>query len=298
MSADMVLTDESQVDMPPSYGSQKYWNDRFKSEPEPFEWLEAPHVLDPSLHEALSHSNESSPGVLHIGCGTSMLSYHLRTIVQEPGQIHNLDYSEVAIELGRTREKELCSEDRFEDQRTNSGATSEYMHWDAVDMLDYTSFSGACKPGAYSVIVDKSTSDCIACCDDVQIRLPYIIDAWSESPTSMDLRRPPEPVHPLHVLAVHLALVTSPGARWVALSYSSDRFPFVDGLYSSRPHLPGFPDTGTLWKLLSKREVQSAEKEYTVDVHGDRVVHRPKTSHWVYVMERTAVPLFVRGGHL
>ncbi|KAF2832918.1 hypothetical protein CC86DRAFT_441628 [Ophiobolus disseminans] len=293
----MVLIDEEQLDMPPSYGSQEYWNKRFTTEPEPFEWLEAPDVLDPFLRDAIDRSDDPNPALLHIGCGTSMLSYHLRTIVQEPNRIHNLDYSDVAIDLGRKRETELCNDERFEDQQCGCSATSECMRWDAVDILDHQSLLGACKPGAYSVIIDKSTSDCIACCDQVHIRLPYAVDAWSESPTNMDLRRSPEPVHPLHILAVHLALISKPRARWIALSYSGDRFPFIDGLYSSRPHLPGFPDTGTLWKLLDKREMQS-EKEPTVDVNGDRVIHRAKTSHWMYALERTEMPLFVRGGHL
>jgi ubiquinone/menaquinone biosynthesis C-methylase UbiE len=293
----MDLIDESQVDMPPSYGSQEYWNKRFISEPEPFEWLEAPDVLDPYLRDALQSSSEPNADVLHIGCGTSNLSYHLRTIIKEPERIHNLDYSDVAIDLGRQREEELCREERFEDQQPTSSATSESMRWDTVDMLDHQSFFRVCKTGAYSVIVDKSTSDCIACCDDVRVQLPYTIDVWSESSTTTELRRAPEQIHPLHILAVHMAAATKPGARWIALSYSSDRFPFVDGLYSSRPHLPGFPDTGKLWKLIDKREVQNQGRD-SVDTVGDRVVHRPKSTHWVYIMERTEIPLFVRGGHI
>ena len=203
--------------MPPSYGSQEYWNKRFTTEPEPFEWLEAPDVLDSYLQDALSNSHDANPEVLHIGCGTSMLSYHLRTIIKEPECIHNLDYSNVAIRLGRQREKELCNDERFEDQQTTDSATSEFMRWDAVDVLDHKSLLKACQPGAYSIIIDKSTSDCIACCDDVHIRLPYVVDVWSETPTNMELRRSPEPIHPLHVLAVHLALATKPGACWIAL---------------------------------------------------------------------------------
>lgn len=293
----MVLINESQVDMPPSYGSQEYWNKRFQSEPEPFEWLEAPDVLDPYLRDALQCSDEQNLGVLHIGCGTSDLSYHLLNIVKKPGRIHNLDYSDIAIDLGRKRELELCREKGFVNSGSDSesSAASRSMRWDAVDLLDHKSFLSACKPGAYSVIVDKSTSDCIACCDDVKVRLPYAIDTWSASPTTMELGHP---LHPLHVLAVHMAVASRPGCRWIALSYSSDRFPFVDGLFSSRPHLPGFPDTGKLWKLLDKREVQDRDRDSAELVDGERVVHRPKSSHWLYVMERTKVPLFIRGSHI
>lgn len=276
--------------MPPSYGSQEYWNKRFVDEPEPFEWLGAPNMLDPYLKDALSSCAEANPRLLHIGCGTSVLAHHLRALVREAKQVHNLDYSQVAIDLGRKREKEL--------QASLSNATGNRMRWDPVDMLDHNSFLNACKPGAYDVIVDKSTSDSIACCDNVHIRLPYTIDLYPESAATIDTTQPSESIHPLHILAVHLALMTRPGARWIALSYSSDRFPFIDGLYSSRPHLPGFPDTGTLWKLLDKQEVSSPTEESDFDGHGNGVIHRPKTSHWIYILERTEVPLFIRGGHL
>jgi hypothetical protein len=284
--------------MPPSYGSQEYWNNRFTSEIEPFEWLGAPHVLDPFLHDALSNSKEEEPKLLHIGCGTSMLSFHLRTITKSPDQIHNVDYSDVAIELGRRSEKESDKNDRFEDIHTANGAINTSMRWDAVDLLDHKSALTIFKPQAYSIILDKSTSDCIACVDDVRLPLPYPIDIPSDTPLDLSMRETPEPVHPLHVLAVHLAYVSKPGARWIALSYSGDRFPFVDGLYSSRPHVAGFPDTGMLWKLISKEELESKEKQGEVFNAGGTVTYKPKVSHWVYILQRTEVMLAIRGGHL
>ncbi|KAH7095823.1 hypothetical protein FB567DRAFT_513497 [Paraphoma chrysanthemicola] len=285
----------SQDDMPPSYGSQEYWNQRFKTESEPFEWLEAPETLDPFLVEALDKFGENRPKLLHIGCGTSMLSYHLRTTVPDPGQIHNLDYSEVAIDLGRAREKRVCN---IQDQEEDGSTAVKYMRWDAVDLLDHTSLLRACKPGEYSVVVDKSTSDCIACIDDVKISLPYPIDVPSDNPIDFDLKQTPDPIYTLHILAVHLALITKSGARWISLSYSEDRFPFVDGLYSSRPHIPGFPDTGTLWKLLDKRAVESKNEKVPKRTDGMTITHIPKIFHWVYVLERTNVPLVVRGAHI
>lgn len=281
--------------MPPSYGSQEYWNSRFQNESEPFEWLEAPESLDPFLVEALNKFNEPRPKLLHIGCGTSMLSYHLRTTVPDPSQIHNLDYSEVAINLGREREKRVCN---THDREQDGCASANYMRWDAVDLLDHTSLLRACKPGEYSVVVDKSTSDCIACIDDINIPLPYPIDVPTGDPINLNLKQSPDPMYTLHILAVHLALITKPGARWISLSYSEDRFPFVDGLYSSRPHIAGFPDTGTLWKLLDKRAVESKKQKVPNSTVGKTITHTPKICNWVYVLERTNVPLFVRGAHI
>lgn len=293
-----ISTNLVNVNMPPSYGSQDYWNQRFTSEAEPFEWLGAPHMLDPFLLDAIQNSEDTEPGLLHIGCGTSMLSQHLKTLVKDPGQIHNLDYSEIAVDLGRRREKELLRTGQSEGIPIVKDVATSLMKWDAVDMLDHKSFLRACRPGTYSIIVDKSTSDSIACSDDVNIPLPYLIDVPAEQPLDLSIREAPEPIHPLHVLAVHLALVTKPGARWIAFSYSEDRFPFVDGLYSSRPHLPGFPDTGTLWKLVDKQEIGGqGEPQAYVNAAGT-IAHQPKVVHWVYVLQRTRVPLQVRGGHL
>jgi hypothetical protein len=282
--------------MPPSYGSQEYWNNRFTSETEPFEWLEAPDTLDPFLRDALGNSKDPEPKLLHIGCGTSMLSHHLRTLVKKLDQLHHVDYSNVAIELGRKREHELDDNHRFEDSHTSGDSTS--MLWDVIDLLDHKSVLRVCKPGSYSVVVDKSTSDCIACIDDVRLSLPYYIDTPTDAPLDLSIRETPEPVHPLHILAVHLAYATKPGAHWVALSYSSDRFPFCDGLYSSRPHVAGFPDTGTLWKLVDKQELESKEKQEIYVNAAGMIAYKPKTSHWVYILQRTEVPLRVRGGHL
>jgi hypothetical protein len=284
--------------MPPSYGSQEYWNKRFTSESKPFEWLGAPHVLDSFLDDALSSTTESQPKLLHIGCGTSMLSYHLRTLVGLPEQVHNLDYSQVAIDLGRSREDEPWFTDHYEGSQTANGTARTSMKWDTVDMLDHKSLLSACKTGEYSIIVDKSTADSIACCDDVRIPLPYPIDVPSDDPIDLSIREAREPIHPLHILAVHLALVTKPGARWIAFSYSDDRFPFADGLYSSRPHISGFPDTGTLWKLLDKHEVESKEQTATDVGQAGTLTYKPKVSHWVYVLQRTETPLFLRGAHL
>jgi hypothetical protein len=75
----------------PSFGSQDYWNTRFMANSNPFEWLEAPTVLDPFLVDALNTTADPDPRLLHIGCGTSLLSYHLRAHVKNPAQIHNVD---------------------------------------------------------------------------------------------------------------------------------------------------------------------------------------------------------------
>jgi hypothetical protein len=247
----------------PSFGSQEYWDARFTANSNPFEWLEAPTVFDSYLVEALSATGDSNPQLLHIGCGTSLLSYHLRAHVKDPGQIHNLDYSEVAVEIGKKREVDIYKEHpMLEDEKHGEvgyGSTSHkvkpvdiqssggqveepsqaqqqattatkgsYMRWSAADLLGPFSLLKACQPSSYSIIVDKSTSDSIACSDDLYVPLPYPVSTTRQTAASASKpTKSPEPIHPLHIMAVHLALIAKPKARWISLSYSLDRFPFL-----------------------------------------------------------------------
>lgn len=313
---------------PPSFGSQAYWNQRFISNSTPFEWLEEPTALDAFIIDALGSSNEPRPNLLHIGCGTSLLSYHLRMHVGDPKQIHNLDYSNVAIDIGKKREVEIFSAcDGLEDKASlnttaktdmdtnktsnesekphinpvssDKGMQPAYMRWDAANLLDHKSILAVCKSEAYSVIVDKSTSDSIACADDIDVPLPYPVSVRSDKPTKLDLKHS-GPLHPLHLMAVHLALVTKPAGRWISLSYSEDRYPFVN-VFEKIPQDVidnGFPDPGLLWKVVSKHELEAPEQQPPNENNGNPVTHRPRTSHWVYVLERTDVPIFIRGEHI
>ncbi|KAG9186963.1 EEF1A lysine methyltransferase 4 [Alternaria panax] len=275
---------------PPSFGSQAYWNHRFASNPDPFEWLEAPNALDPYIVDSLDATPTPKPQLLHTGCGTSLLSYHLRSHVDDPRQIHNLDYSEVAIEVGKIREQEIYHDPR---------PTVAYMRWDAVDLLDCKSLMRACKRATYSVVVDKSTSDSVACADDVLVPSPYPLAVRSYEPLDMDPAKSPELVHPLVVMAVNLALVTKPGARWIALSYSSDRFICLD--QSAKDVIPqgaAFPHPGDLWHVVERREIDNVEWQVRNEKRDDTVTHRPKVCNFVYILERTHLPLFVRGEHV
>lgn len=221
---------------PPSFGSQEYWNKRFASNSSPFEWLEAPTALDSYLIAALKECSEPEPELLHIGCGTSLLSYHLRAHVPNPERVHNLDYSEIAIEVGRKREVDIFQEEPalLHDKESEPSQTAaaeppkpSYMRWSTANLLSHSSLLAACRPSAYSIIVDKSTSDSIACSEDVHVPLPYHITTCPSRSGASDLTESPEPIHPLHIMAVHLALLTKPKGRWISLSYSMDRYPFL-----------------------------------------------------------------------
>ncbi|KAF2002827.1 hypothetical protein P154DRAFT_561673 [Amniculicola lignicola CBS 123094] len=358
---------------PPSFGSMEYWDGRFTSNSNPFEWLDAPTVLDPYLTEALKDTKEEKPELLHIGCGTSLLSYHLRAHVKEPDQIHNLDYSSVAVDVGRKREVEIYSVGEKHEEagppeastvvRESSGNISarnsdgqcqltsarsesvspqersepKYMRWSAANLLSHSSLLSVCKPSAYSVIVDKSTSDSIACADDPYVFLPYPLSTASNEPLPSQVERSSEPIQPVHILAIHLAVLTKPRARWIALSYSEDRYPFLhqrfggsaprsgstsqsktsstpvpgstleaerasDGLYGQLDHdlddIPdkvfdmGLPDPSKLWRLVNKYEIEVPPPQGSPG--ESPIVYRPKIFHWVYILERTDVEVFLR----
>ncbi|KAF2746425.1 hypothetical protein M011DRAFT_80156 [Sporormia fimetaria CBS 119925] len=329
---------------PPPFGSQEYWESRFTTNPNPFEWLEAPTALDPFLTKALQTAPEPDPHILHIGCGTSLLSSHLRAHVNDPETIHNLDYSEVAIRLGKERERELFPVQREtlhrDESHPDNHETSEvtaspapstvnpraavspvsipstaYMRWSSADLLSPTSLSTVCQPQSYYIIVEKSTSDSIACAPDLSLPLPYPVGTSSAVHPS-NLTETPTPIHPLHILAINLALVTKPGGYWISMSYSEDRYPFVppippsqlvndrsgnetevaEDIYDIPPEVieAGLPNPSELWKLEGKYEVEAADETEKPGSGSVQVVHRPKIMHWVYVLRRTEVPLFCR----
>ena len=176
------------------------------------------------------------------------------------------------------------------------------MRWSCMDLLSLQSTLGLLhhqvstgKRKLYDLVLDKSTSDSISCGPDHVLQLPYplSINGWTRRLQNSGTTATGA-VHPLHLLAVHLASLTTPRtARWICVSYSEDRFPFFssyppfrdDGVLSGKLVERGFPDPKTLWKL---------EKKYRVTVqvedHGATdAVHRPETSDWVYVLVRTDV---------
>lgn len=277
----------------PSFGSQEYWNTRFKSDKTPFEWLEGPNSLDPPIIEALRLAKDGLPQILHIGSGSSLLSSHLRTHATDANQIHNLDYSDIAIQLGRMSEKEIYDKPNEKNQNPVG-----LMRWDVVDLLDHNSLLKVCQPNAYAVIVDKSTSDAIACSEDVHLSLPYPVSANPYAPIDLENRTSSEPVHPLNVLAVHLAIVAKPGAHWIALSYSDDRFPFLSGPLRDTTLDQSFPDPCSLWTLVDKRADEASEPDTPAKNPNGAIVHKAKVFNYLYILERTNVPLSVRGDHV
>ncbi|KAJ7228198.1 hypothetical protein GGX14DRAFT_554300 [Mycena pura] len=257
---------------PLEFGHPEYWHTRFTKDPDVFDWLLPSNCLDKHISKAIEASTDPSPWIHHIGCGTSALSYHLRKLVKSPHQIHNTDFSVVAVDIGKRREGELFGEEnasgqvhacRLEDSASATSPSSEHgtedsnvaqgsrrsMRWSTINLLsltDFTSLVSHDKPHPYTIIVDKSTSDSISCVDDVAIILPYPLQPVTTSTVkasrttgTISQAKVKVKVHALHLLAVHLAYTTAPGGRWFAVSYSGSRFPFL-------PPYPTSSDEGLL----------------------------------------------------
>jgi hypothetical protein len=296
---------------PPSFASQDYWESRFQHNNSSFDWLLPASRLDEHIADAISSCNSSRPRILHIGSGTSLLSFHLRNHVQNPSRIHNVDFSAQAIEWGRINENRIFGSEKGDASSTTSDeatsndcrkdfkrqAEDQWMNWSQVSLLSLHSVLSACPTFDYTLIVDKSCSDAIACGEDLEVTLPFALrDASNDlsdlaiSTMKRDVLTRSHFVHPINVLALHLALVAPPGARWIAISYSTDRFSFITTPLSSEASLPvelltsGFPLPSDYWTLLQK---DSIELDQALDESSSEIVHRPIVSHWVYVLERT-----------
>ena len=301
--------------MPPQFSSKSYWDSRFASEPGSFDWLLPASALDSLLRSTLASCPLSNPQILHIGCGTSWLSFHLRAHVGKPDQVLNLDFSETAVELGRIKEADIYAEDEIGGRAVLSSAEEwrkgqserEGMRWATADLLDFSSLVSATGSSApqFSLILDKSTSDAIACAESISVSDAFFgMDAvLLDSKTllnALSIQAQPPLDHkcsldPMIVLSLHLAAITLPGGTWNALSYSQERFWFLEENASNDAEA----EAGTKKirsNSLDPKRFWSLEKKESMDVQEQNepdtdVVYRPKIQHWLYMVVRTSESL-------
>jgi hypothetical protein len=284
---------------PPPFASKEYWENRFQQNEQAFDWLMPASCMDPQIIEALSIHSTDHADILHIGCGTSLLSFRFRGHVNDRRRIHNVDFSAKAIEWGlqnemaifRQKQRDGIQEAGDTSQDSSVAVSDSMMRWSQVSLLSQSSVLSNCPNPSYAVIVDKSTADAIACGDDLDVSLPSEQGREREDSCSPDQGKRQTQmsysVHPVCILALHLALVAVPGCRWIALSYSSDRFSFLHGSSpaeeSVAPKLlnKGYPNPAQYWTLLRKEAVDAPE-----ETNGGPT-HRRRISYWLYVLERT-----------
>jgi EEF1A lysine methyltransferase 4 len=314
----------------PSYDAVEYWDAKYRREQDPFDWLLPAHSLREALNTALTDcakpdNTVPGPRILHIGSGTSLLSFSLRTLVDDVSLVHHVDFSSEAVEWGRELEESML---RLANPGSPVPDSEKRMKWMQASLLStHSLLQAGCEPSSYSLIVDKSTADSVACGPDIEVRVPfhlYTSDAASDLPAehesatpdleSVSVQSSEYYVLPVHLLALNLAFLTIPGALWVSLSYSKERCWFLDSDATLgaaedeaeadteaaaveddefvHPQLLalGFPDPRRLWKLEKTVAVETAEKRETVD----QVVHRQVALHYMYTLRRTDVKLELR----
>ncbi|CZT19872.1 uncharacterized protein RCC_05728 [Ramularia collo-cygni] len=300
----------------PDFSSKAYWDERFTKDNKPFDWLVPAAALRDVTADVWDTEDLPKCEILHIGCGTSDASV-LRGLVETPQQILNLDYSDAAVQAASEREQELLimeeqtsdlleSETSPDDEQRSIPLQS--MRWSCLDLLSLDSTLSLLERQRaecgklFDLVLDKSTSDSIASGRHVSLNVPYplSINGWTRRILRGGLHAPVE-VHPLHVLALHLAALTRPGSgRWVVISYSEDRFPFLPpfphsastGLLGDDVIQKGFTHPHQLWKLEKKEKLDlDARRDETLAQRRKRlsmgIVYRPQPIHWLYVLRRT-----------
>lgn len=301
----------------PDFSSQEYWNARFSKDPHTFDWLVPAKVLHDIAAEVIDKTSLEEPRILHIGCGTAE-SHTLRSLVQNPKHVLNVDYSEAAVQAASKREQELLASAHIESLLAPPDSSSAKhdsvqdpepeppMRWSCKNLLSLHSalsmlHAQQAEGKLFDLVLDKSTSDSISCGQDVSLSLPYLlsINGWARRVLGTGTGQLRE-VHPLHVLAVHLAALTKPGTgRWIVISYSEERFPFLppfpttlaNGMLSDDVIQAGFTHPHQLWRLEAKEQINLEENNETLAERKKRLsagyVHRPRVCHWLYIMRRT-----------
>ena len=99
----------------PDFASPEYWDNRFEKDSKPFDWLVPATVLRDVTQDMIEAELLQKAEILHIGAGTSDC-FVLRDLVSNPEQIHNVDYSDPAVAIGQTRERELLIKEDEKDR--------------------------------------------------------------------------------------------------------------------------------------------------------------------------------------
>lgn len=195
----------------------------------------------------------------------------LRTVVV------NTDFAEQAVERGRQTESAKKGEVRWEKM--------DLLNWRDIESLRDETEAGVGK--IFDFVVDKSTSDAISCGPGV----PFSQETLTCSPEEFHpliplcVAKAPSKIltlDPLEVLALHLASLVRPGGLWVALSYSSHRFPFLVSPTERRLGSQDLVDVAGYWAVDVVKEVDTPSGW---GKQGN--VFAPDIKHHLYIFRRT-----------
>ncbi|KAG0025330.1 hypothetical protein BGZ81_007229 [Podila clonocystis] len=207
--------------MPPPipFDSQEYWSQRFENESS-FEWLMPWPVLEPRLKALHILPKDPSTRILNLGCGNSDLPLDL----YNSGHPHvtSVDFVGSVVE----RMKARCEESIgwSSDSPENKKCPLQFLEMDCLDMSRLPS-------EAFSLCLDKSTSDAISCGDD-------------------------EHCTKLRTLCREVARVVPEGGLWCVVSYSRFRqYEWSEGLGA------GLWTTERIEEITAEQEPRSASPD-------------------------------------
>lgn len=163
-----------------------------------------------------------------------------------------MDFSAEAVRLGKDAEY----------QQPRDAA----MSWHRADFLSWEDVSSLSQFAPFDVIVDKSTSDAIATCDDQNFTAA---DTLRVCPTVKELLSQNSSIvlSPVELLALHLVPLSDKDTTWMVLSYSSLRF-------DNRPFLAKY------WSLRSRTPLKAPSGPVSSSAHT------PEVFHWLYILDR------------
>lgn len=266
---------------PPDYESQEYWENRFKTETH-FEWLGDGHgTIIPALRAHLlsqPKTNNLPPLCLHIGAGVSTLhndilqEYHsvFKKTFDKP-VIVNTDFASEAVKRGNQVEQSRGPEVSWEQ--------ADLLQW--KDMLALKEKVLSREGRKFDLVVDKSTTDAVTCGENMTFTKKISDGSPKDTHPLIDHEVAQYDadtvcIHPVEVLALHLASLVEPGGVWLSLSYSADRFMFFE-----EGHEEEGPMTRLFWKM---------ERVVTVGARpggGGPGKHVPDVYHYLYALRRT-----------
>lgn len=122
--------------------SKEYWDERYKQDPQPFDWYQR-YKSSETFKAMLAHHLEKTSHALVVGCGSSRLSEEL--FADEFTNLQNVDFSSVVISQLNDRYRAL-------------GCKVENTLMDICSMVDI-------EDGSFDAVIDKATLDSMLCAD-------------------------------------------------------------------------------------------------------------------------------------
>lgn len=178
------------------------------------------------------------------------------------------------------------------------------MNWEVLDLLERQQIDSfvnarrlpeAASDERFDLIVDKGTIDSTASRESLPLRFATFDElAAPERPhssrllndTLSDDHHVVSFVEPPCLMALHLALLTKPGATWICVSYSAERFSFLEedlALPRSEVGPSGSVLPNDFWRVEKKQAIETSENFEAIT---ESTVHKPKVYYWLYILKR------------